>query len=131
MAGLIQAITWTTLLTLMVAVASFVPEMAFMSVVSPSSPILFSQSCNAEGLVRIPLDFPTKKLCLPAPAYMVKSPEERPVTHLIRFAKVCRVNNASTVETMMRISPVTFDKEAGLWYYLNIESRTLQLVGKK
>ncbi|KAK8697836.1 hypothetical protein V6N13_113971 [Hibiscus sabdariffa] len=30
MAGLIQAITWTTLLTLMVGIASFVPEMALM-----------------------------------------------------------------------------------------------------
>ncbi|GMI88933.1 hypothetical protein like AT2G37530 [Hibiscus trionum] len=65
---LIQAITWTTLLTLMVSIASFVPEMAFVSAVSPSSS--FSRSCNAEGLVRIPLDFPREKLCLPA--YTVK-----------------------------------------------------------
>ncbi|KAE8711420.1 putative short-chain dehydrogenase [Hibiscus syriacus] len=49
---LIQALTWALLLTLMVSIASFIPEMAFVSAVSPSSS--FSRSCNAEGLVRIP-----------------------------------------------------------------------------
>ncbi|EOY34110.1 hypothetical protein SCA6_010152 [Theobroma cacao] len=65
---LLRALTWTVLLTLMVSLASFPPEMAFASAVSPSSS--FSQSCQAEGLVRIPLDFPTVKVCLPA--HMVK-----------------------------------------------------------
>ncbi|GMI86715.1 hypothetical protein HRI_002340800 [Hibiscus trionum] len=49
------------------------------------------------------------------------SPEECPMTHLSRFVKVCRANNASSVEMMMRIFPVTLDDEAGLWYDLNIE----------
>ncbi|KAE8691090.1 putative Cytochrome P450 [Hibiscus syriacus] len=65
---LIRALTWTVLLTLMVSIASFIPEMAFVSAVSPSSS--FSRSCNAEGVVRIPLDLPREKLCLPA--YTVK-----------------------------------------------------------
>ncbi|MBA0704033.1 hypothetical protein Golax_016321 [Gossypium laxum] len=61
---LLRALTWTVVLTLMVSIASFVPEMAFVSAVSPSSS--FSRSCNSEGFVRIPLDFPREKLCLPA-----------------------------------------------------------------
>ncbi|XVF46488.1 hypothetical protein PTKIN_Ptkin03bG0030800 [Pterospermum kingtungense] len=65
---LLHALTWTLLLTLFVSIASFAPEMAFVSAVSPSSS--FSRSCKAEGLVRIPLDFPREKLCLPA--HMVK-----------------------------------------------------------
>ncbi|KAK8652645.1 hypothetical protein V6N13_126672 [Hibiscus sabdariffa] len=48
-------------------------------------------------------------------------PEESPVTHLSRFAKVCRANNATSVEMMTRIFPVTLDGEAGLWYDLNVE----------
>ncbi|KAL4368790.1 hypothetical protein GQ457_05G016200 [Hibiscus cannabinus] len=48
-------------------------------------------------------------------------PEECPVTHLSRFAKVCRANNATSVEIMTRIFPVTLDGEAGLWYDLNVE----------
>ncbi|XP_022755742.1 uncharacterized protein LOC111303615 [Durio zibethinus] len=64
----LYALTWTVLLTLMVSILSFAPEMAFVSAVSPSS--LFSRSCKAEGLVRIPLDFPREKACLPA--HMVK-----------------------------------------------------------
>ncbi|XWS71721.1 hypothetical protein CRYUN_Cryun03dG0162900 [Craigia yunnanensis] len=65
---LLHALKWTVLLTLMVSIASFVPEMAFVSAVSPSSS--FSRSCKPEGLVRIPLDFPREKVCLPA--HMVK-----------------------------------------------------------
>ena len=52
----------------MVSIASFAPEMAFVSAVSPSSS--FSRSCKTEGLVKIPLDFPREKVCLPA--HMVK-----------------------------------------------------------
>ena len=63
-----NALKWIVLLMLMVSIASFVPEMAFVSAVSPSSS--FSRSCEAEGLVRIPLDFPREKVCLPA--HMVK-----------------------------------------------------------
>ncbi|EOX92844.1 Uncharacterized protein TCM_001704 [Theobroma cacao] len=49
------------------------------------------------------------------------SPSDCPVTHLSRFAKVCRANNVSSVDMMMRIFPVTLENEAGLWYDLNIE----------
>ncbi|GMI97083.1 hypothetical protein like AT1G07795 [Hibiscus trionum] len=65
---LLQAITWTALLASMVSIASFSSEVAFVSAISPSSS--FSRSCNVEGLVRIPLDFPREKICLPA--HMVK-----------------------------------------------------------
>ncbi|KAI3439895.1 14_3_3 domain-containing protein [Psidium guajava] len=47
--------------------------------------------------------------------------EECPVAHLSRFAKVCRANNADSPDTMSRIFPVTLEREAALWYDLNIE----------
>ncbi|KAE8733761.1 putative Cytochrome P450 [Hibiscus syriacus] len=56
---LLHALTWTALLASMVSVASFSSEMAFVSAISPSS-------CNLQGLVSIPLDFPRDKICLPA-----------------------------------------------------------------
>ncbi|KAL4285088.1 hypothetical protein GQ457_16G010740 [Hibiscus cannabinus] len=65
---LLHALTWTALLASMVSIASFSSEMAFVSAISP--PSSFSKSCNVEGLVRIPLDFPREKICLPA--HMVK-----------------------------------------------------------
>ncbi|KAF9609199.1 hypothetical protein IFM89_014040 [Coptis chinensis] len=49
------------------------------------------------------------------------SPEECPVTHLSRFAKVCRANNAHSTDMMMRIFPVTLENEAALWYDIEIE----------
>ncbi|KAJ0020482.1 hypothetical protein Pint_32333 [Pistacia integerrima] len=61
---LLSAATWTILLTLTVAVASFAPELAFVSAISPSSS--FSRSCYADGeslcvpsrmAKRSPLDF--------------------------------------------------------------------------
>ncbi|XP_021865348.1 uncharacterized protein [Spinacia oleracea] len=55
---------WTTMLILTVVVASFSPELAFMSAVSLSS--LYSQSCGGDGYVRIPLDMPGERVCLPA-----------------------------------------------------------------
>ncbi|XP_031268172.1 uncharacterized protein LOC116126633 [Pistacia vera] len=61
---LLSAATWTILLTLTVAVASFAPELAFVSAISPSSS--FSRSCYADGFVRIPLDFPRESLCVPS-----------------------------------------------------------------
>ncbi|KAF2285592.1 hypothetical protein GH714_005688 [Hevea brasiliensis] len=48
-------------------------------------------------------------------------PNECPFAHLSRFVKVCRANNASSTDTMMRIFPVTLENEAALWYDLNIE----------
>ncbi|XP_050214399.1 uncharacterized protein LOC126665605 [Mercurialis annua] len=61
---LLYAATWTALLTATVAVASFSPEMAFVSAISTSSS--FSNECKVEGTVRIPLDFPGEIVCLPA-----------------------------------------------------------------
>ncbi|KAK9285433.1 hypothetical protein L1049_024626 [Liquidambar formosana] len=49
------------------------------------------------------------------------TPDECPVTHLSRFTKVCRANNAASIEMMMRIFPITLENEAALWYDLNIE----------
>lgn len=46
------------------------------------------------------------------------APDECPVTHLSRFTKVCRANNASAIDMMMRIFPVTLEDEAALWYHL-------------
>ncbi|CAL9002503.1 unnamed protein product [Prunus brigantina] len=61
---LIYAATWTTLLTLTVAVASFSPEVAFVSSISSTSS--FSRACDSEGYVRVPSDVPGDILCLPA-----------------------------------------------------------------
>ncbi|KAJ1416867.1 hypothetical protein SESBI_17024 [Sesbania bispinosa] len=64
---LIYAVTWVTLLTLTVAVASFSPEVAFVSAISPSSS--FSQKCKSKSdgpIVRVPLDVPGDTLCFPA-----------------------------------------------------------------
>ncbi|KAL3531836.1 hypothetical protein ACH5RR_005357 [Cinchona calisaya] len=68
--------TWTTLLTLLAAVASFSPELAFVSAITPTSS--FSQACRSQGLppegslttVRVPVDVPGEVLCLPAQLFM-------------------------------------------------------------
>ncbi|KAJ8750614.1 hypothetical protein K2173_015788 [Erythroxylum novogranatense] len=63
---ILHALIWTILLSLTVAMASFVPEVAFVSTVSPSS--WLSRSCG-EGttgtLVRLPMDIPGETVCLP------------------------------------------------------------------
>ncbi|CAN1135317.1 hypothetical protein LINPERPRIM_LOCUS15616 [Linum perenne] len=62
---LIYATTWTTLLTVIVAVASFSPEFAFVSTITKvQSPD--SGDCRREGMVRVPLDVPGEVFCLPA-----------------------------------------------------------------
>ncbi|KAL2533720.1 hypothetical protein Adt_07071 [Abeliophyllum distichum] len=58
------ATTWTTILTLTVAVASFWPELAFVSAISPTSS--FSQACHRAGYLRLPLDITGENLCFPA-----------------------------------------------------------------
>ncbi|GAA0150515.1 hypothetical protein LIER_09442 [Lithospermum erythrorhizon] len=60
---LIYATAWTTLLTIMVAIASFAPEVAFVSIVNPSSS--FSEACKhrVRGSMRVPLDIPNEMLC--------------------------------------------------------------------
>ncbi|KAM6564754.1 hypothetical protein CsatB_024752 [Cannabis sativa] len=65
---LLYATTWTIMLTVTVAVASFAPEFAFVMAISPSSS--FSKSCS-KGLVRIPFSDPlTEVICFPS--HMVK-----------------------------------------------------------
>ncbi|KDP35603.1 hypothetical protein JCGZ_09041 [Jatropha curcas] len=61
---LLYAAKWTALLTATVAVASFSPEMAFVSAISMSSS--FSRECEVEGTVRVPVDMPGEIVCLPA-----------------------------------------------------------------
>ncbi|KAF7818515.1 Cortactin-binding protein like [Senna tora] len=67
---LIFAATWTALLTLTVALASFSPELAFVSAISPSSS--FSNKCNIQSSIRLPLDVPGQVLCFP-PSLFTKS----------------------------------------------------------
>ncbi|XP_027069747.1 uncharacterized protein [Coffea arabica] len=71
---LLYAATWTTILTIIVAVASFSPELAFVSAVNPTSS--FSQACRLQRqqdqrqggptTVRVPVDVPGELFCLPA-----------------------------------------------------------------
>ncbi|GLT92513.1 hypothetical protein SLE2022_103470 [Rubroshorea leprosula] len=61
---LLYAATWTVLLTVTVAVASFSPEAAFVSAITPTSS--FSRRCRTEGFIRVPLDLPGEILCFPA-----------------------------------------------------------------
>ncbi|KAG6412022.1 hypothetical protein SASPL_124680 [Salvia splendens] len=56
---MLYAVAWTAVLTAAVAMASFTPEWAFVSAISPLSP-----PCRGEGLVRLPLDIPTEDFCL-------------------------------------------------------------------
>lgn len=53
---LVQAATWTILLMLTVALASFAPVVAFVSKISSSS----------DGFVRIPMDLPGQMVILPS-----------------------------------------------------------------
>ncbi|KAG0468095.1 hypothetical protein HPP92_017423 [Vanilla planifolia] len=58
------AAAWTTLMTVMVVVMSFSPEMAFVCAVAPSS--AFSRSCR-RGYVRVPMEGPAgEAICLPS-----------------------------------------------------------------
>ncbi|KAK6140308.1 hypothetical protein DH2020_025945 [Rehmannia glutinosa] len=57
---LIYAATWTAILTVTVAVASFSPELGFVSAINPAS-----QVCREAGAVRLPLDIPSVNFCFP------------------------------------------------------------------
>ncbi|KAL9999236.1 hypothetical protein Hdeb2414_s0495g00905341 [Helianthus debilis subsp. tardiflorus] len=63
---LVYATTWTTILTVTVAITSFAPEFAFVWAIAPSSS--FSRVCQdqREGFVRVPFDVPSEVFCLPA-----------------------------------------------------------------
>ncbi|KAJ4915301.1 Uncharacterized protein Rs2_00851 [Raphanus sativus] len=56
---IVQATTWTVLLMITVAVASFAPELAFVSTVS-------SPCGRGDGFVKIPMDFPGDSVCVPS-----------------------------------------------------------------
>ncbi|EYU41702.1 hypothetical protein MIMGU_mgv1a020963mg, partial [Erythranthe guttata] len=61
---LLYAATWTTILTVTVALASFIPELAFFSAMAPSSSL--SEACSEAGAARLPLDIPSENLCFPS-----------------------------------------------------------------
>ncbi|XP_019186623.1 PREDICTED: uncharacterized protein LOC109181325 [Ipomoea nil] len=61
---LFYAASWTTVLTVTVALASFTPELAFVSAITPASS--FSAPCASSSSVRIPLDVPSEVFCFPA-----------------------------------------------------------------
>ncbi|CAI0471773.1 unnamed protein product [Linum tenue] len=63
---LIYAARWTALLTVLVAVASFSPEFAFVSTITAVQSPGSGGECRREGMVRVPLDVPGEVFCLPA-----------------------------------------------------------------
>lgn len=68
---LAYAAVWTALLTLTVAMASFTPEIAFVSVISSSSSSSStSRVCETDSYIRVPLDLPGEIFCLPAHRFM-------------------------------------------------------------
>ncbi|PIA53031.1 hypothetical protein AQUCO_01000714v1 [Aquilegia coerulea] len=92
---LIYAVTWTVLLTVTVAVASFCPEIAFVSAISQFSS--FSQGCEGDNLIRVPLDGPGEKICLPA-QFFVASKLDYFVPPV--FAAIVVAGSAFVVRTM-------------------------------
>lgn len=67
---ILYATTWTTLLTVTVAVASFSPELAFVSVISPTTSSSYDSlstghRCHNDEFVRVPMDIPTETFCIP------------------------------------------------------------------
>ncbi|KAK1392594.1 Cortactin-binding protein like [Heracleum sosnowskyi] len=68
---ILYATTWTTLLTVTVAVASFSPELAFVSVISSKASSSYGSlsrghHCRTDESVRVPMDIPTEIFCIPA-----------------------------------------------------------------
>ncbi|KAL8115722.1 hypothetical protein AgCh_022280 [Apium graveolens] len=62
---LLYAATWTIVLLVIVAVASFSAEFAFVMAVLPPSSSL-SKTCKAEGFFRIPVEVSGQATCFPA-----------------------------------------------------------------
>lgn len=116
---LLYAATWTTVLTVTVALASFAPEVAFVSAISASSS--FSKACESEGSVRVPLDVPGNVLCLPAHLFS-KSKIDLIVPPV--FAAVVVAGSACLVKAV----GLWEDDEAylnGVWAYKNTVERAL------
>ncbi|KAJ4851170.1 hypothetical protein Tsubulata_035695, partial [Turnera subulata] len=93
---LFHSATWTILLTLTVAVASFSPELAFVSAISKSSS--FSRACEEEGSVRIPLDLPGEVLCLPAHLFASKTVTDSVVS--VMFAALVVAGSTCVVRAL-------------------------------
>lgn len=67
---ILYAATWTTLLTVTVAVASFSSELAFVSIISPTTSSSYDSlsrgyHCPHDESVRVPMDIPTEIFCIP------------------------------------------------------------------
>ncbi|RHN61829.1 putative retrotransposon gag domain-containing protein [Medicago truncatula] len=90
-----------------------VPESPSVSSYNVRNP---TQPMNASSYIQI----------APLPIFR-GTPNESPITHLSRFNKVCRANNASSVEMQKKIFPVTLEEESALWYDLNIEPYYISL----
>ncbi|CAK8577112.1 unnamed protein product [Lathyrus sativus] len=93
--------------------SSDVPESASISYSNVPVP---PQTMNASSYIKV----------APLPIFS-GTPKESPITHLSRFNKVCRANNASSDEMQKKIFPVTLEEESALWYDLNIEPYYLSL----
>ncbi|KAK9714196.1 hypothetical protein RND81_06G078800 [Saponaria officinalis] len=63
---LLYAGVWTVLLSLTVAISAMSAEVSFMWAISPSSS--FSTACGVDSdlFIRVPADFPSNVVCLPA-----------------------------------------------------------------
>ncbi|GAU22579.1 hypothetical protein TSUD_93470 [Trifolium subterraneum] len=90
-----------------------VPESPSISASNIPNP---TQPMNASSYIKI----------APLPIFR-GTPNESPITHLSRFNKVCRANNASSIEMQKNIFPVTLEEEPALWYDLNIEPYYISL----
>lgn len=91
----------------------YVPESPSVSSSNVPNP---TQPMNASSYIQI----------APLPIFR-GTPNESPITHLSRFNKVCRANNASSIEMQKKIFPVTLEEESALWYDLNIEPYYISL----
>ncbi|CAI8617381.1 unnamed protein product [Vicia faba] len=89
--------------------SSDVPESPSNSISSSNVPIP-PQTMNAFSYIKV----------APLPIFR-GTPNESPITHLSRFNKICRANNAFSIEMQKNIFPVTLEEESALWYDLNIE----------
>ncbi|KAG1330290.1 hypothetical protein COCNU_02G002580 [Cocos nucifera] len=79
-----------------------------------------SPSSSSQASAICPAVPPTYVNVAPLPIFRGE-PGECPAAHLARFDRVCRANNATTVDTVVRIFPVTLDGDAALWYDLAVE----------
>lgn len=102
-------------------VASYSGKTNADSDVASYSPSFYpSPSSSSQASAISPAVPPTYVNVAPLPVFRGE-PGECPAAHLARFDRVCRANNATTVDTVVRIFPVTLDGDAALWYELAVE----------